>query len=95
MNIVRMHKGSYGKVVAFFDLNAEGITIKGFKLIEGNDGMFVGFPSVKKGDKYEDLAFCNKEVRAEITELALEMYRGEGNSQPAHTPAADNDDIPF
>ena len=37
MFIERMNKGSWGKIRAFFDLNTEGFTIKGFKLVEGAD----------------------------------------------------------
>ena len=46
MKIERMNKGSWGKVRAFFDLaTQEGFTIKGFKIIEGINGLFVSMPS--------------------------------------------------
>ena len=42
MKIERMNKGSWGKVRAFFDLTtSEGFTMKGFKIIEGINGLFV------------------------------------------------------
>ena len=51
MKISRMNKGSWGLIKAFFDLQTEeGFTIKGFKLVEGINGLFVGFPSNKNND---------------------------------------------
>jgi len=51
MKISRMNKGEWGKVRAFFDLTtSDGFTIKGFKLVEGISGLFVGFPSAKGTD---------------------------------------------
>ena len=51
MKIERMNKGSWGKVRAFFDLTTQdGFTIKGFKLIEGINGLFVSMPSQKNKD---------------------------------------------
>ena len=38
-----MNKGEWGKIKAFFDLRTdEGFVIKGFKLIHGINGLFVG-----------------------------------------------------
>ena len=49
MKIAKMHKGDYGSIKAYFDLmTEEGITIKGFKLVDAGKGMFVGFPSKKR-----------------------------------------------
>ena len=51
MEIDRMNKGSWGKVRAFFDLaTSDGFIIKGFKLIEGINGLFVSMPSQKGND---------------------------------------------
>lgn len=47
MKIARMTKGDWGKIKAFFDLDLNGIIIKGFKLIDAGNGLFVGSPSVK------------------------------------------------
>ena len=39
-----MKKGEWGKIKAFFDLETEeGFTMKGFKLVQGINGLFVGF----------------------------------------------------
>ena len=74
MEIVRMTKGSWGKIKAFFDIKVNGITIKGFKLIEGINGMFVGVPSVKKEAKYEDIVDVDKDTLEELKTLANKHY---------------------
>jgi len=73
-----MNKGSYGKVRAFFDLDTkEGFTIKGFKIVEGINGLFVSMPSQKDKDgEYLDTIFASKELRAKLNELAINHYNG-------------------
>ena len=79
MKIGEMKKGSWGKVRAFFDLiTGEGFTLKGFKLVEGINGLFVGFPSQKgKDEEYHDTVWADKELKAEVNKLAIAEY-GEG-----------------
>ncbi len=99
MKIVRMTKGDWGKVVAFFDVSAEGIVIKGFKLVQGADGMFVGSPSQKgKDNEYHDTVYMEKEVRAELYNLANAKYHDDSDySAPKSGKKAEvvEDDIPF
>ena len=90
MKIERMNKGSWGKVRAFFDIMTdEGFTIKGFKIIEGINGLFVGVPSQKgKDDEYFDTIFVAPELREELNHVALQAYGMEEN------PTADNFSFP-
>ena len=76
MKIERMNKGSWGKVRAFFDvMTEEGFTIKGFKIIEGINGLFVSLPSQKgKDDEYFDTVYVDQELRQELSQLALQAY---------------------
>ncbi len=77
MKIERMNKGSWGKVRAFFDLTTqEGFTIKGFKLIEGINGILVSMPSQKGNDgEYRDTIWLDsKSLREEVTNLAMDYY---------------------
>jgi len=85
-----MNKGSWGKVRAFFDIMTdEGFTIKGFKIIEGINGLFVGIPSQKgKDDEYFDTVFVAPELREELNHVALQAYGME------ESPAADNFSFP-
>lgn len=70
-----MTKGSWGKILAFFDVELSGMTVKGFKLISGQDGMFVGVPSVKKEDgSYDNTVFVEKEKMPMLTQIATMEY---------------------
>ena len=89
-----MNKGSWGKVRAFFDIMTdEGFTIKGFKLIEGINGLFVGVPSQKgKDDEYFDTVFIAPELREELNHLAMQTYGMEAptefpNNQQENSPS--------
>ena len=71
-----MTKGSWGKIRAFFDLQTEeGFTIKGFKLVEGINGLFVGFPSQKgNDDEYHDTVWADRDVKEQVNQLAIKTY---------------------
>ncbi len=77
MRIVRMNPyNGESKTRAFFDVETtEGIIIKGLTLVEGNNGLFVGVPSEKgKDGKYYDKVIFPKELKDELSELALKKY---------------------
>ncbi len=88
-----MNKGEWGKLRAFFDLKtSEGIVIKGFKLVEGINGMFVGMPSQKgKDDEFFDTVFMDRDIREELNQVAMDAYNndsfGAQPSEPASIPA--------
>ena len=85
MKIERMTKGSWGKIRAFFDLQTqEGFTLKGFKLVEGINGLFVGFPSQKgSDDEYRDTVWAERDLKDELTQLAIKEYGQEIMAPPA------------
>tara|TARA_Y100000590_G_scaffold445822_1_gene578476 strand:- start:1440 stop:1835 length:396 start_codon:yes stop_codon:yes gene_type:complete len=95
MKIERMNKGSWGKVRAFFDLaTEEGFTIKGFKIIEGINGLFVSMPSQKGSDgEYYDSIYANKELREDLNKMALESY-GSQYDQTLSQNTMESDDMP-
>ena len=105
MKISRMRKGEWGKVRAFFDVEtSEGFTLKGFKLVEGISGLFVGFPSAKGNDgDYHDMVWLEKEPKVELNDIALQMYNDPTNGEPVLTLTEENgkpkvveeEDIPF
>ena len=114
MKIERINKlegGQFGKLRAFFDLKTtDGFVIKGFKIVEGINGMFVGMPSNKnKEGEYFDTIYADKELRAELEKLAMRAYGQDsasneptassmGEVSPAPAPATkefDDTDIPF
>ena len=76
MKISRMTKGDWGKIKAFFDLDIDGIIVKGFKLVDGANGMFVGAPSVKnKEGKYDATVIVPKDMQPKLNELAIKYYK--------------------
>ena len=102
MKISRMNKGSWGKIKAFFDIaididvlddngdhTFQELTIKGFKLVEGINGLFVGFPSEKGQDgEYYDSVWAEKNVKDKVTKLALEYHE-------VGIPNTEDEEIPF
>ncbi len=92
-----MTKGEWGSVRAYFDLKtSEGFVIKGFRILDGSNGLFVGFPSVKNKDgEYNDTVWCEKQKRQEVNEMATNYYN-DSNTGTSSTPApAFDDGIPF
>ena len=95
MNIVRMNKGGWGKIKAFFDIETEdGFTIKGFKLVEGTNGLFVGFPSQKNSDdEYYDTVWAERDVKEQVSEHAKKEYDNPSEEQADREPVVE--EIPF
>ena len=91
-----MNKGSWGKIRAFFDLKTEeGFTMKGFKLVEGINGLFVGFPSQKgSDDEFHDTIWADRELKDKVTESALTAYNDDSFVN-AEKESFDTNDIPF
>ena len=95
MKVERMTKGDWGKVKAFFNVEtSEGFAMKGFKLVEGINGLFVGFPSQKdKEGEYRDTIFANKDLKMKLNELAIKEFNGNSNTSVSKVESLD--DIPF
>lgn len=97
MKIERMNKGSWGKVRAFFDIRTqEGLVVKGFKIMEGINGLFVSMPSQKgknqQGeDEWFDTVWVEKELRDKLNQLALDAYSGDF-SDTLSAPVQDSND---
>ena len=88
-----MNKGNWGKIRAFFDLQTEdGFTLKGFKLVEGINGLFVGFPSQKGNDEeYHDTVWADRDIKEQVNQLAIKTY---GQEVMSPTPGMENNDFP-
>jgi DNA-binding cell septation regulator SpoVG len=87
------------KLKAFFNLELDnGIVVKGFKIAEGPSGLFVGMPSEKDKDgKYWDRVFIPRELKEEVTTLAIGAYDAfvAGGGQSAPTAEPSTPDLPF
>lgn len=79
---MKLSKGT-GSLKAFFDLEtSEGITIRGFKVADGKNGMFISVPSEQdKNDKtkYWERVVLSKELKDELSTQALKEYSHLGN----------------
>lgn len=79
MKIIRMNplkSDSGGKTAAFFDIETnDGIAIKGFRLVNGSNGMFMSSPDQKgKDGKYYETVTLPKEMKSELEKMAIEEY---------------------
>lgn len=79
MKIVRMNplkSEGGGKTAAFFDVQTDdGIVIKGFRLVNGSNGLFLSSPDQKgKDGKYYETVMLPKEMKSELEKMALEEY---------------------
>lgn len=66
------------KIKAFADLSVgDKLIVKGFKVVEGEEGLFVGMPSApgKDGKWYEAAIPTTKENRRQINEAVLAAYK--------------------
>ena len=108
MKVGRIKVGEWGKLRAFFDLEVGGFTIKGFKIVEGSNGLFVSMPSQKNEEgEYNDTVWVDKDTRSKLNDVALEAYSkgdtprrmsgGSSEIDRIHTSNsyADKDEIPF
>ena len=101
-----MRKGSWGKIVAFFDIKFVGMTshfdmtIKGFKLVDGVNGKFVSMPSQKgNDDEYHDTVWVDKDTRNILNNLAVKAFESD-DQQVEEKPIeelvdAAKNDLPF
>ncbi len=74
---VKVKKFESGALKGFADVEFEGVlTIKGFKIMDGKDGLWVGNPSQenKKDGKYYDTIFVDKGLKGEIEAEVLSSF---------------------
>ena len=77
MKIARMNKlNGEGKTVAFLDIQTDDdIIIKGFRLVNGSNGLFLASPDEKgKDGKYYDKVILPDELKQKLTQLAIDEY---------------------
>ncbi|MBU0759372.1 MAG: SpoVG family protein [Candidatus Omnitrophica bacterium] len=81
MEVARMHRlEGDSKLKAFADVSFAGVfMVKGLRVVEGKNGLFVSMPSEKgKDGKWYDTARpLTKEFRQLLNEAVLESYESE------------------
>lgn len=79
MKIIRMNplKNSVGKTLAYFDIQTnDEIIIKGFRIVDGSNGLFVSNPREKgKDEKFHDTVILPREMKDELEKMAIEQYK--------------------
>jgi stage V sporulation protein G len=78
MEIVAIRQVNIGKIRASVDIQtSEGFIVKGFKVVEGDNGLFVAMPSERtRTGKYFDLVRIDDPSLKEMLEtLVLDAYR--------------------
>lgn len=83
------------KLKAFADIVInESFVVKGFRVIEGQNGLFVSMPSKARGDnQYDDIFFpITAEARQHLQKVILDEYERVRNSSGGGDSA---EDLPF
>ena len=78
MEVVGFRQLNVGKIRASIDVRtSEGFIIKGFKVIEGDTGLFVGMPSERtRTRKYIDLVRIeDSNLKEMLSTLVLDYYQ--------------------
>ncbi len=65
------------KLKAFVDITVGDFIIKGFRVLQGSKGLFVGMPQEKSKDGKWYNTFCprTKETRQNLSDLVLAAYQ--------------------
>ena len=78
--VSRIHKlDGEGSLKAFCDLSLfDSFVVKGLRVVEGKEGLFVGMPSEpgKDGKWYNTFMPTTKEAREELDRVVLEAFGG-------------------
>ena len=94
MKVKDFKKVDMGSLKGFLTIvTSEGFEMKGFKLIEGQNGLFIGAPSQKgtdeKGDdKWYDQVWVPKELNEELLNLVSQELDGDDLT-------SENPQVPF
>jgi len=75
-----------GKIVGTASVTFDGkLVVRDLKILEGDEGLWVGFPSRKNKEgserPYTDIVFClDRDFRAEISAAVLEKFEKSGGA---------------
>ena len=65
------------KPKAFADVSVGGIVVKGLRIVDGSNGLFVGMPRHrgKDGKWYDTVYLANKEMQKQLSDSVLAAYQ--------------------
>ncbi len=78
IEVARLHRVENGSSLkAFADVVIGQVLVKGVRIVEGKNGLFVGMPKTqgKDGKWYETVKIINDEVKQELQSAVLEAYQ--------------------
>jgi len=78
LKVIRMHRFSGdSKLKAFADIAIGDFIIKGFRVCEGKNGLFLGLPQEKgkDGKWYNTVQPASDEVQQSLSEVVLAAYQ--------------------
>ena len=77
LQVVRLHRfEGDSKLKAFCDISIGEFVVKGLKVMEGKNGLFLSMPAEKAKDgKWYDVVFpATPQAKKDITQLVLDAY---------------------
>ena len=77
IEVVNLRRLDNGKIKAFADIMLDDTyVVKGFRVVEGSEGLFVGFPQQngKNGKWYDVFQAVNDEAKSRLSEIVMTSY---------------------
>jgi len=78
IQVSRIHKiDGDEKLKAFVDVEVSGVVVKGLRVVNGSNGLFLSMPrhQGKDGKWYETVYPVTKEMRKQLSDLVLTAYK--------------------
>ena len=84
IGVLNFKKFQRGSIVGFFDLRYHGLTIKGCRLMSGNNGYWMAFPQKEGTDKdgktqYFDQMYLTKPEAEHVRRLVVAELEAQGH----------------
>jgi DNA-binding cell septation regulator SpoVG len=83
ISVLNFKSFSRGSIKGFFDLRYHGLTIKGCRLMSGNNGLWFSFPQLKTEEdgetKYYDQMYLTSLEREHVRTLIITQLLTEGH----------------
>ena len=92
-------EGQWGKVKAFFDVENAGFEMKGFRLVEGINGLFVSMPSRKGTDEegkdkwFDTIWIESRDTREKLNNAAINEYNDGSSADQTNKATTTNEPV--
>lgn len=66
----------YGNLKAMASINFKGVLLRGLRILEKDEELWIGMPSKKRGEKWEDIYFFpDPKIRGQIKDILIDKYK--------------------